>query len=100
MKLRGSSVSRPAVHQNQATVFSLGGQNLEAVAPIYTGDTLRGYVMGLRLDRNWGYQRLDDILHSTVDLQHYLAGRVRCSGSFNGALHYAAIGRSPWAPPH
>ncbi len=55
----------PLVHQNQATVFSLGGQNLEAVAPIYTGDTLRGYVW-VEADRNWGYQRLDDILHSTI----------------------------------
>ncbi len=55
----------PLVRRNEATIFSLGGQNLESVAPVYTGETLRGYVW-VEADRNWGYQRLDDIFHSTI----------------------------------
>ena len=54
----------PIPKEGEDRVFSLGGQNLESVAPIYTDHHLRGYVW-VEADRNWGYQRLDDILHGT-----------------------------------
>ena len=54
----------PLITRNQSRVFSLGGEDLESVSPIYTGNDLRGFVW-VEADRNWGYQRLDDILHGT-----------------------------------
>jgi PAS domain S-box-containing protein len=52
------------VTQNQARVFQLESGNMESVSPIYTENTLRGYVW-VEGDRNWGHQRLNDILHGT-----------------------------------
>ena len=63
-----SSVERaqiPLITQNQSRVFSLGREHLESVSPIYTGNDLRGFAW-VEADRNWGYQRLDDIFHDTV----------------------------------
>lgn len=54
----------PLITHNQARVFSLGGRDMESVAPIYTENTLRGYVW-VEADRNWGRQRLNDIAHGT-----------------------------------
>ncbi|MGB7264622.1 MAG: ATP-binding protein [Terracidiphilus sp.] len=54
----------PLVTQNAAKVFSLGGDRLESVAPIYTENHLRGFVW-VEADRNWGHQRLEDIQHGT-----------------------------------
>lgn len=55
----------PFARQTEAKVFSLGGQKMESVAPIYINDVLRGYVW-VEADRDWGYQRLDDIFRGTI----------------------------------
>ncbi len=57
----------PPVGQSQikTRVFSLGGERVESVSPIYTNSDLRGFVW-VEADRNWGHQRLDDIFHDMV----------------------------------
>ena len=63
-----SSIERaqiPLITQKQSRVFDLGREHLESVSPIYTGNDLRGFAW-VEADRNWEYQRLDDIFHDTV----------------------------------
>ncbi|MGA9062480.1 MAG: ATP-binding protein [Terracidiphilus sp.] len=55
----------PLITREESRVFSPGGANLESVAPIYTGNDLRGFVW-VEADRSWGHQQLDDIIHGTV----------------------------------
>jgi PAS domain S-box-containing protein len=55
----------PLITQKQSRVFSLGREHLESVSPIYTGNALRGFAW-VEADRNWGYERLDDIVHDTA----------------------------------
>ena len=55
----------PLIGRAQSRVFSLGREQWESVAPIYTGNDLRGYVW-VEADRNWGYEQLDAIIHGTI----------------------------------
>jgi PAS domain S-box-containing protein len=51
--------------KDQTRVFSLGGEQLEGAAPIYTGNDLRGFVW-VQDDRDWDYEQLNTIFRGTV----------------------------------
>jgi len=58
-------VQIPQMKKDQARVFSLGGEQLEGAAPIYTGNDLRGFVW-VQDARNWDYEQLNMIFRATV----------------------------------